>query len=79
MCVRPGSAATQLAVPEEGAAGGLLAQAPPRDNPEDWNYSVALRVDMAVLEQVESMEDKVANASMQVKVMFIFALDMLEK
>jgi len=38
------------------------------DSPLPWAESVALRVDMAVLEQVEVMEDKVANASMQVKV-----------
>ncbi|XP_054280397.1 bromodomain adjacent to zinc finger domain protein 2B isoform X2 [Macrosteles quadrilineatus] len=66
-CVRPGSSATVLTVSEEEGASGLPAQVPPRDNPEDWNFAVALRVDMAVLEQVETMEDKVANASMQVK------------
>lgn len=47
---------------------GLVSKPPPPDGPDDWNYSVALRVDMAVLEQVEAMEDKVANASMQIKV-----------
>ncbi|XP_046681974.1 bromodomain adjacent to zinc finger domain protein 2B isoform X3 [Homalodisca vitripennis] len=65
MCVRSGTAATELPVtPEEML---LPHKVPPRDSPDDWNFNVALRVDMAVLEQVEAMEDKVANASMQVK------------
>ncbi|XP_033218904.1 bromodomain adjacent to zinc finger domain protein 2B-like isoform X9 [Belonocnema kinseyi] len=37
------------------------------DSPEDWSEQVALRVDAQLLEQVEALEDKVANASMQVK------------
>lgn len=37
------------------------------DRPEDWSEQVALRVDAQLLEQVEALEDKVANASMQVK------------
>ncbi|RLU17965.1 hypothetical protein DMN91_010206 [Ooceraea biroi] len=40
---------------------------PKPDNPSDWSESVALRVDAQLLEQVEALEDKVANASMQVK------------
>ncbi|XP_051176838.1 bromodomain adjacent to zinc finger domain protein 2B-like isoform X3 [Leptopilina boulardi] len=40
---------------------------PKPDNPEDWCEQVALRVDAQLLEQVEALEDKVANASMQVK------------
>ena len=40
---------------------------PRPDRPEDWSEQVALRVDAQLLEQVEALEDKVANASMQVK------------
>ena len=40
---------------------------PKPDNPADWSEQVALRVDAQLLEQVEALEDKVANASMQVK------------
>ncbi|XP_012227491.1 bromodomain adjacent to zinc finger domain protein 2B isoform X12 [Linepithema humile] len=40
---------------------------PKPDNPNIWSEQVALRVDAQLLEQVEALEDKVANASMQVK------------
>ncbi|KAL0110003.1 hypothetical protein PUN28_013565 [Cardiocondyla obscurior] len=40
---------------------------PKPDNPSNWSEQVALRVDAQLLEQVEALEDKVANASMQVK------------
>ncbi|XP_035743959.1 bromodomain adjacent to zinc finger domain protein 2B-like isoform X8 [Vespa mandarinia] len=40
---------------------------PKPDHPENWSEQVALRVDAQLLEQVEALEDKVANASMQVK------------
>ncbi|XP_011265731.1 bromodomain adjacent to zinc finger domain protein 2B isoform X14 [Camponotus floridanus] len=40
---------------------------PKPDNPSDWAEQVALRVDAQLLEQVEALEDKVANASMQIK------------
>ncbi|XP_011058794.1 PREDICTED: bromodomain adjacent to zinc finger domain protein 2B isoform X5 [Acromyrmex echinatior] len=40
---------------------------PKPDNPNNWGEQVALRVDAQLLEQVEALEDKVANASMQVK------------
>ncbi|XP_020286645.1 bromodomain adjacent to zinc finger domain protein 2B-like [Pseudomyrmex gracilis] len=40
---------------------------PKPDDPNDWSEQVALRVDAQLLEQVEALEDKVANASMQVK------------
>lgn len=64
ICLRPGSLATQLHTgPHEPPV-----YVPPRDGPEQWNYDIAMRVDMALLEQVETMEDKVANASMQIKV-----------
>lgn len=66
MCVRPGSSATELLVNQDDV--GLPQNIPSRDSSDTWNYSVALRVDMSLLEQVEAMEDKVANASMQVKV-----------
>lgn len=41
--------------------------APASNVPMQWADEVALRVDLAILEQVEAMEDRVANASMQVK------------
>ncbi|KPU75751.1 uncharacterized protein Dana_GF12391, isoform F [Drosophila ananassae] len=37
------------------------------DKPNDWNPKVAKRVELALLEQLESLEDKVASASMQLK------------
>ncbi|XP_034933762.1 bromodomain adjacent to zinc finger domain protein 2B isoform X11 [Chelonus insularis] len=40
---------------------------PRPDDPNEWSEQVALRVDAQLLEQVEALEDKVANASMQVK------------
>ena len=42
------------------------------DESDDWFADVALRVDLLMLEQVEALEDKVANASMQVKVRIYF-------
>jgi hypothetical protein len=46
----------------------LPGGAPLKDIYCDWLPDVALRVDVMMLEQVEALEDKVANASMQVKV-----------
>jgi hypothetical protein len=46
----------------------LPGGAPLKDTHSDWLPDVALRVDVMMLEQVEALEDKVANASMQVKV-----------
>lgn len=70
MCVRPGSTtATEFMVNEaDNRIAASPLGVPQPDTPDDWNHDVALRVDMSVLEQVEAMEDKVANASMQVKV-----------
>ncbi|KAK0161096.1 hypothetical protein PV327_009610 [Microctonus hyperodae] len=42
-------------------------ETPRPDKLTDWSEQVALRVDAQLLEQVEALEDKVANASMQVK------------
>ncbi|XP_014299018.1 bromodomain adjacent to zinc finger domain protein 2B isoform X6 [Microplitis demolitor] len=42
-------------------------EVPRPDDPNDWSETTALRVDAQLLEQVEALEDKVANASMQVK------------
>lgn len=41
--------------------------APLADECNGWNKKVAQRVDVFLLEQVEALEDKVANASMQIK------------
>ncbi|XP_030388198.1 uncharacterized protein LOC115634529 isoform X2 [Scaptodrosophila lebanonensis] len=45
---------------------GLLDYMPP-DAVGDWNPKVAKRVELALLEQLESLEDKIASASMQLK------------
>jgi hypothetical protein len=45
----------------------LVGGAPQKDEVNAWSEKVALRVDMLMLEQVEALEDRVANASMQVK------------
>ncbi|XP_049817838.1 bromodomain adjacent to zinc finger domain protein 2B isoform X4 [Aethina tumida] len=44
-----------------------VEDAPRPDPPGSWNQSIAHRVDLFLLEQVEALEDKVASASMQVK------------
>lgn len=45
----------------------FVGGAPQKDELNAWSEKVALRVDMLMLEQVEALEDRVANASMQVK------------
>ncbi|GAB6019345.1 Bromodomain adjacent to zinc finger domain protein 2B [Chamberlinius hualienensis] len=40
---------------------------PEADKENDWSWEMALRVDLAILEQVENLEEKVVNASMQNK------------
>lgn len=45
---------------------------PEPDDPESWNRDSALRIDLGALAAVESLEEKVASASMQLKVMSIF-------
>ncbi|XP_014245152.1 bromodomain adjacent to zinc finger domain protein 2B-like isoform X4 [Cimex lectularius] len=37
------------------------------DSPDDWSEETALRIDLAILTQVEALEEKVASASMQLK------------
>ncbi|XP_075169426.1 bromodomain adjacent to zinc finger domain 2B toutatis isoform X2 [Haematobia irritans] len=37
------------------------------DKPSDWTPKIAKRVEMALLEQLEALEDKIASASMQLK------------
>ncbi|XP_071554105.1 bromodomain adjacent to zinc finger domain protein 2B-like isoform X9 [Temnothorax nylanderi] len=62
--VDPGNiAATEL----QGESDDPNTPIPKPDNPSNWSEQVALRVDAQLLEQVEALEDKVANASMQVK------------
>lgn len=68
--VDPGNvAATDMSDGEDEASPDSAAGVPvPRvDDPDGWSEQVALRVDAQLLEQVEALEDKVANASMQVK------------
>ncbi|XP_037903201.1 bromodomain adjacent to zinc finger domain protein 2B isoform X3 [Hermetia illucens] len=48
---------------EEDAGPGFVEP----DSPTGWNARVAKRVELALLEQVEALEDKIASASMQVK------------
>ncbi|KFM75592.1 Bromodomain adjacent to zinc finger domain protein 2B, partial [Stegodyphus mimosarum] len=45
----------------------LVGGAPDPDPPDFWYRNIALRVDMAILEQVENLEEKVDGSSMQVK------------
>ncbi|XP_067003297.2 bromodomain adjacent to zinc finger domain protein 2B isoform X3 [Anabrus simplex] len=60
--------ATDLAITDaDHKVAALPGGAPLADEPRDWLIAVALRVDVAMLEQVETLEEKVANASMQVK------------
>jgi hypothetical protein len=67
--VDPGNvAATDMSEGEEDSGPTPApAPAPKSDELEDWSEQVAMRVDAQLLEQVEALEDKVANASMQVK------------
>ncbi|KAK5647311.1 hypothetical protein RI129_002203 [Pyrocoelia pectoralis] len=58
--------ATELSVNDEVCKMNV-GNAPYPDEPGSWSQSVAHRVDMFLFEQVEALEDKVANASMQVK------------
>nr|CAD7429548.1 unnamed protein product [Timema monikensis] len=68
MCLPGDKTATDLAItPLDSKVSALPGGAPLVDVPSDWLPEVALRVDLAVLDQVETLEDKVANASMQVK------------
>ncbi|XP_046406301.1 bromodomain adjacent to zinc finger domain protein 2B-like [Ischnura elegans] len=59
----PSSCSTPCRAEEEGERVKTLLV----DADDEWQPHVALRVDMLMLEQVEALEDKVANASMQVK------------
>lgn len=45
----------------------IVEGAPKPDRPGNWSQVIANRVDLALLEQVEALEEKVANASMQIK------------
>lgn len=70
LCVASGNkSATDLAITDiDHKISALPGGAPLKDTYSDWLPDVALRVDVMLLEQVEALEDKVANASMQVKV-----------
>jgi hypothetical protein len=70
LCVASGNkSATDLAITDmDHKISALPGGAPLKDTHSDWLPDVALRVDVMILEQVEALEDKVANASMQVKV-----------
>jgi hypothetical protein len=70
LCAPGDTAATELAITDEDhKVSALPGGAPLRDSPDAWSIKVALRVDMLMLEQVEALEDRVANASMQIKVL----------
>ena len=69
LCAPGDTSATELAITDEDhKVSALPGGAPLRDSIDAWSVKVALRVDMLMLEQVEALEDRVANASMQVKV-----------
>lgn len=38
------------------------------EDPEAWSHATALRIDLNALQMVEALEEKVASASMQLKV-----------
>ncbi|XP_065342167.1 bromodomain adjacent to zinc finger domain protein 2B-like isoform X13 [Cloeon dipterum] len=65
LCAPGDTISTDLSTGDE--AKPVSKSAPSRDEPDAWSEKVALRVDMLMLEQVEALEDRVANASMQVK------------
>ena len=44
--------------------------APRPDTPGSWSRTIAMRLDKGILEQVETLEEKVVSASMQVKVSY---------
>ncbi|KAG8229189.1 hypothetical protein J437_LFUL001061 [Ladona fulva] len=62
-----GTPSTQTPASGEWEEEPERVKTPPVDADDEWRPHVALRVDMLMLEQVEALEDKVANASMQVK------------
>lgn len=65
--VDPGNVAATDMSDGEADPDGSPAPIPKSDDVEEWNEQVAFRVDAQLLEQVEALEDKVANASMQIK------------
>jgi len=68
LCAPGDTASTDLSITDDDkVVSSLPGGAPLRDESDTWNEKVALRVDMLMLEQVEALEDRVANASMQVK------------
>lgn len=69
MCAPGDLNSTDLSTTEttDDEKAAFVGGAPQRDEVDAWNEKVALRVDMLMLEQVEALEDRVANASMQVK------------
>ena len=48
----------------------VVPGAPKADPKGSWSRETALRVEKFILEQIESLEDKVASASMQVPVSY---------
>lgn len=63
--VDPGNLAATDLIKDSGDEAEVSTPLP--DDPNAWSEQVAMRVDAQLLEQVEALEDKVANASMQVK------------
>ncbi len=45
--------------------------APVKDTSGDWSRSVVREVELAVLDEIENMEDRIYHASLQVKVIFL--------
>ncbi|XP_015837092.1 bromodomain adjacent to zinc finger domain protein 2B isoform X4 [Tribolium castaneum] len=58
---------TELALEGIESVKFMDGGAPHPDEPGAWSQSIAHRVDLFLLEQVEALEDKVASASMQIK------------
>ena len=63
----------ELTVPEDYEYDMVIdGDSPCPDTLGSWSHEVALRTDKYVLEQLEALEDKVAAASMQIPVSFVF-------
>lgn len=67
-CSKENREATDLEIIElDREISQKVGGTPDANNDDEWFSDVALRIDLAILEHVESMEEKVASASMQIK------------
>ncbi|XP_023228332.1 bromodomain adjacent to zinc finger domain protein 2B-like isoform X1 [Centruroides sculpturatus] len=67
-CSKENHEATDLEITDlDREISQKIGGTPDANSENEWFPDVALRIDLAILEHVESMEEKVASASMQVK------------